>query len=41
MVAGLVAFTWPESGLAAHIGVFAGGAAGLGGGISLILRGIS
>jgi hypothetical protein len=41
MVAGIVAFVSPESGLPAHVGVFAGGAAGLGGGITLIVRAVS
>jgi hypothetical protein len=41
MVAGVIAFVRPDSGLPAHVGIFPGGAAGVGGGIMLILRAIS
>jgi hypothetical protein len=41
IVLGWVAFVWPESGLPAHVGVFAGGASGLGGGVMLIVRAVN
>jgi hypothetical protein len=41
LVAGVTAFVLPESGLPAHVGVFAGGVAAVGGGIQLILRAVT
>jgi hypothetical protein len=41
LVAGVTAFVQPESELPPHLGVFAGGAAPVGGGILLILRAVS
>ena len=38
VVVGIIGFAWPEVGFPAHVGVFAGGLAGVGAGVMQILR---